>query len=95
MYLYRQCVCQTAGLNRESDISALFRKLYTPYVVCGDFNPCNVSWGSTHGDIRGRMLEAIFDKFDLTIPNDAYPAFLRGQTCCGWLDLTVCSRELG
>lgn len=73
--------------------SSVLKTLSEPYIVCGDFNAHNTIWGSDHTDARGRSIENIMDKFDITLLNDGSPTFLRGHDYSSCLDLTMCSRE--
>lgn len=75
-------------------ISSLVRNVCAQYIICGDFNSYNVLWGSTHCNVRGRMVEHVLYKCDLVLLNDASSTFLRGPCYSNALYLALCSRAI-
>ena len=75
---------------RASDIHNLLSQLPRPFILLGDFNAHNTSWGSDQSSSRGLLLQDVFSDWDLSVFNDGSPTFVHaalGTHSC--LDLAV------
>lgn len=78
----------------QSDLINLLKQLPTPFILTGDFNGHNISWGSTHTDKRGRQIEKLMDE-NLILLNDNSPTHFCTRTGnFSNIDLTFCHPRL-
>lgn len=68
-------------LNRNDDVTKenlieLIEQLGNKFILIGDFNAHNISWGSKRTDARGRKIEEVCDTKVLTIINDNSPTYV-------------------
>lgn len=64
-----------------------------PWLICGDLNAHNVSWGGMKTDRRGRDIQEITDLLGLNIANDGSATFFRAPGTYSALDLSIHSQD--
>ena len=69
------------NLVMEEDMRCLLEQLPAPMILLGDFKAHNQLWGSEKISIRGRMLEKIFDRFNLFCLNKKKTTYYRALDC--------------
>ena len=78
----------------HSDIQQLINQLPAPYIILGDMNARNETWGDTVTNPRGRMLEEIIDQNNISLLNSAAYTHFHVQTgTSSIIDLALCSSD--
>ena len=78
-----------------NDIQNLINQLPTPFLLLGDLNAHNPLWGGRILDAKGRILEEILDKNDITILNNGAMTFHNVHTNSHTaIDLSICSSNI-
>jgi len=57
----------------KQNLIDIIRQLPKPFLLLGDFNSRNVSWGCSHTDDRGKMVEELLDDENLFLLNNNEP----------------------
>ncbi|XP_060880676.1 uncharacterized protein LOC132952399 [Metopolophium dirhodum] len=57
----------------DKDIENIIKQLPKPFIITGDFNSHNVSWGSLSTDSRGKEIDKILENDDLVLLNNMEP----------------------
>lgn len=55
------------------DIEHIVQQLPNPYIIVGDFNSHSKTWGSYKSDSRGKIIEDLLSKDNITILNNGQP----------------------
>lgn len=58
------------------DLENLINQIPPPIILAGDVNSYHTRWGSRSTNGRGRLLEGIIDRFQLTLLNTGEPTYL-------------------
>ncbi len=78
-----------------NEMKDLIKQLPKPFILLGDFNSHNTTWGSNKSDTRGRHMENIIDEEDLIIFNNGQPThFNMSNGHLSAIDLTLCSTAI-
>ncbi|VVC45656.1 Endonuclease/exonuclease/phosphatase [Cinara cedri] len=57
----------------KQHLKDITKQLPKPFVLLGDFNSRNTSWGCTHTDLRGQIVEQFLEDESLILPNNNQP----------------------
>ena len=75
----------------QKDLDEIVNQLPTPYLLLGDFNGHNVSWGSDDVNEKGRIIEKFINYNNLCLFNDNKSTYLHPATgTYTSLDLSIC-----
>lgn len=78
-----------------SNLEQLTQQLPKPFILTGDFNAHNSTWGSTQTDQRGQIIETFLNSSDMLLLNDGSPTrFNLYNGSSSAIDLTFCSSNL-
>jgi hypothetical protein len=78
-----------------NDLDGLISQLDPPFIITGDFNACNIIWGSQSTDSRGKMIEELMNKHDLAVLNRGNPThFSHRFKSFSAIDVTLASPRL-
>lgn len=87
-------------LHQKDDITEecldnLLKQLPTPFILSGDFNAHNATWGSNHTDIRGKNIEKVIDRKNLVLLNSGQSTHFNSfNGSFSSIDLGLCSSSL-
>lgn len=77
------------------DIEHIIQQLPTPFILLGDFNVHSSLWGSIKTDPRGKEIERLLEKDNISLLNDSTSTHINianGNFSC--IDLSICSSSL-
>ena len=78
-----------------NQLDNLINQLPTPFYILGDFNAHNPLWGSDNINSKGKIIEDLLSKSNLSILNDGSPTYLDiGNHTESMIDLSLCSPDL-
>ncbi|WP_179116292.1 endonuclease/exonuclease/phosphatase family protein, partial [Solemya velum gill symbiont] len=77
-----------------SPLQNILHSITTPIIITGDFNSHNTLWGSSHTDIKGRILLDFIEDENLVILNDGSGTRICQNGVLSPLDLTFVSPAL-
>ena len=64
----------------SNDLEDLLSQLSPPVLLLGDLNACSTLWGSSKTDIRGKLVEELLLKHNLSLLNDGSHTYLQPAT---------------
>lgn len=71
------CICNIyiSGSKKftKQNLIDIIRQLPKPFLLLGDFNSRNISWGCSHADDRGKVVEELLDDENLFLLNNNEP----------------------
>lgn len=79
----------------KDELEKLIAQLGHSFIITGDFNAHNTSWGSHKTDRRGSIITELTEHFSLTILNEKLPTHVadsNGRMTS--IDLTLCTQNL-
>lgn len=80
----------------KTDLENLISQLPRPFILIGDFNAHNESWGSTNTDRRGKIIEEILEDHGLITLNTGTGTYLNSRSrTFSAIDLTITTPLLG
>ena len=83
------------GVESSSDLDNLISQLLPPILLLGDFNAHSTLWGCSKTDLRGKMIEDLLLKLNLSILNDGSNTYLHPATgSSSAIDLSIASPSL-
>jgi exonuclease III len=89
VYLPPSCRCDA------TDLTDLIDQLPPPVLLLGDFNAHNTLWGCRNMDTRGKMLEDIILKYNMSLLNDGSVTYLHPATGSkSAIDLSMCDPSM-
>jgi len=79
----------------STDLENLIAQLPPPILLLGDFNAHSTLWGCSKTDLRGKMIEDLLLKLNLSILNDGSNTYLHPATgSSSAIDLSIASPSL-
>ena len=79
----------------STDLENLIAQLPPPILLLGDFNAHSTLWGCSKTDLRGKMIEDLLLKHNLSILNDGSNTYLHPATgSSSAIDLSIASPSL-
>ena len=79
----------------STDLENLIAQLPPPILLLGDFNAHSTLWGCCKTDLRGKMIEDLLLKHNLSILNDGSNTYLHPATgSSSAIDLSIASPSL-
>ena len=79
----------------EADLLALIAQLEPPFLLLGDVNSHNTTWGCGNTDAKGRLIENILSTNNICLFNDKTPTYQHPATgTLSGLDLSLCHPSL-
>ena len=80
-------------VNRE--LNDLFDQLPSPFILIGDMNAHNITWGNPDNNSKGDKLEKLISDYDLCLWNDGCPTYIHPATgTFSAIDMSICSPSL-
>ena len=77
------------------ELDKLVEQLPSPYILLGDLNAHNISWGNSDTNSKGKKVEKFIADNDLCLWNDGSPTYIHPATgCVSAIDLSICSPSL-
>ena len=79
--------------NRE--LNDLLDQLPSPFILIGDMNAHNITWGNPDNNTKGDKLEKLISDYDLCLWNDGCPTYIHPATgTFSAIDMSICSPSL-
>ena len=79
--------------NRE--LNDLLDQLPSPFILLGDMNARNITWGNPDTNNKGHKVEKLISDYRLCIWNDGNPTYIHPATgSLSAIDLSICSPSL-
>ena len=79
--------------NRE--LNDLLDQLPSPFILIGDMNAHNITWGNPDNNSKGDKLEKLISDYDLCLWNDGCPTYIHPATgTFSAIYMSICSPSL-